>query len=95
MIPEGARKPGHPQPFPRSIHRQIDTGSVVYRAPSQADERLADFDGRYLVLTTTDRHSNVPPDGFDQSAVSTIRDIAGTTPDHSVEGQVRLIWTEA
>jgi hypothetical protein len=71
----------------------IKTGTVVYRAPSEAEERLTDFDGRYLVLTTTDRRDDVPLDQLDRSAVSTIVDITGSDPDNTVEGRVRLIWT--
>jgi hypothetical protein len=72
----------------------IETGSVVYKASSEAEERLADFDGRYLVLTTTDRRWDVPIEERDPVAVSTIVDVTGTNPDHTVDGQVRLIWTK-
>lgn len=67
----------------------IETGSVVYQAPSEAEERLTDFDGRYLVLTTVDSRDDL------LHPVSTIVDATGTNPDLTVEGRVRLIWTAA
>jgi hypothetical protein len=71
----------------------IETGSIVYKASSEAEERLTDFDGRYLVLTTTDPRDDVLLD-HDWSTVSTIVDITGASLDLHVEGQVRLIWTK-
>jgi hypothetical protein len=71
----------------------IDTGSVLYRAVSAAAERLTDFDGRFLVLTTTDRRWDVPLDQLRDVVESTIVDITDIEPDHTVEGRVRLIWT--
>jgi hypothetical protein len=67
----------------------IETGSVIYQAPSEAEERLTDFDGRYLVLTITDSSADV------SLAVSKIVDSTGTNPDLTVDGRVRLIWTAA
>ena len=64
----------------------IETGSVVFRAPSEADERLYGFDGRFIVLTATDRRWDVPMDQLDPVVVSTIVDITGTNPDHTVDG---------
>jgi hypothetical protein len=71
----------------------IETGSVVYQAPSEAEERLTDFDGRFLVLTTAHRRDDVPPDQVDWVFESRIVDITAANPDHRVDGRVRLIWT--
>jgi hypothetical protein len=71
----------------------IETGSVVYRAVSEAEERLTGFDGRFIVLTATDRRWDVPIDERDREATSTLIDITGNSPDHTVDGRVHLIWT--
>lgn len=71
----------------------LGTGAEVFRANSPAEERLADFDGWFLVLTTADRRDDVPLDQRDWSYESRIVDITAANPDHSVDGRVRLIWT--
>jgi hypothetical protein len=73
----------------------LGTGAEVFRADSPAEERLADFDGRFLVLTTADRPDDVPLvwHQHDWSHESRIVDITAANPDHSVDGRVRLIWT--
>jgi hypothetical protein len=71
----------------------LATGARVFRAEGSADERLTDFDGRFLVLTTADRRDDVPLDQLGSVAVSTVVDITGNNPDHDVAGRVRLIWT--
>jgi hypothetical protein len=71
----------------------IATGTEIFRVDSEAEERLTDFDGRFLVLTTADWRSDVPIDERGSVAASTIVDITGTIPDHDVDDRVRLIWT--
>ena len=73
----------------------LGTGAEVFRADSPAEERLADFDGRFLVLTTADRLDDVPLVWYqpDWPHESRIVDITAANPDHSVDGRVRLIWT--
>jgi len=70
-----------------------ETGTEIFRTESEAEERLVDFDGQFLVLTTADWRSGVPIDERGDAAASTIVDITGTNPDHDVAGRVRLIWT--
>lgn len=70
----------------------LETGAKVFRSESAAEERLADFDGRFLVLTTVDQR-HVPLDQLQRVEASVIVDITGNTPDHTVDGRVRLIWT--
>jgi hypothetical protein len=71
----------------------IETGTEIFRTESEAEERLVDFDGRFLVLTTADLRWDVPLDERGDAAASTIVDITGTNPDHDVDDWVRLIWT--
>ena len=71
----------------------LGTGAEVFRADSPAEERLADFDGRFLVLTTADRRDDVPLNQRDWSYESRIVDVTAANPDHNVDGRVRLVWT--
>jgi hypothetical protein len=71
----------------------LETGAEVFRSESAAEERLTDFDGRFLVLTTADRRDDVPPDQVDWVYESRVVDTTSANPDQSVDGRVRLIWT--
>jgi len=63
----------------------LDTGSELFRATVPAAERLIDFDGRFLVWST----SNVVDPS---SPTSRIADVLGEIPDQAIEGRVRLLW---
>jgi hypothetical protein len=71
----------------------IETGTEIFRTESEAEERLTDFDGQFLVLTTAERRWDEPRDELRSVEESTIVDITGISPDHVVAGRVRLIWT--
>ncbi len=71
----------------------LGTGAQIFRADSEAEERLADFDGRLLVLNTADRRDDVPLGQLRRVVVRTIVDITGESPEHIVDGLARLTWT--
>lgn len=72
----------------------VETGAEIFRVQSEAEERLADFDGRFIVLTSGDRRWDVPLDQLAHVQTSTIIDVTGSNPDHIVDGRVRLAWTD-
>jgi hypothetical protein len=69
----------------------VETGAEIFRVQSEAEERLADFDGRFIVLTNGDRRWDVPLDQLAHVQVGTIIDVTGSNPDHIVDGRVRLV----
>jgi len=74
------------------IVMDVDTGTETFRVQSEAEERLTGFDGRFIVLTSSDRRWDVPLDQLEHTQTSTIIDITGSNPDHIVDGRVRLVW---
>ena len=69
----------------------MGTGAEVFRTRSEAEERLTDFDGRFIALTTADRRWDVPMEQLETVGTSTIVDITGRSQDHIVDGRVRFI----